>query len=757
MSNNKFILDVDVKPLKLQLREATLELQRAQQKFGEMSDAAILASRKVAAIKDAMEQAMESAKLFDPGSRFQAITTFANQAAAGVSAFQGAMALVGTESKEVEKTLLKVQGAMALSQGLSELKDFGKSWNQLRISATAAMQSFASSAAIGATKAANGIFKALGMSVSTSATSFKVLRGAIISTGIGALVVAIGYAINKLMEWTDKTNTQVTAEEQLKKEENKLKDAIEQTNKQIERRNQIMDYTTKLAVAEAKLAGKTAKEQRDIMLQGVNDKKYAAQVDEENARKRKEQLVADHEWEKEKWAMYEGYSEEYIKERKKQMEKETKEAEDDYNAKVIARENFHQEVRLLELENQTKDKEEEEKAAEDKAKKQEERNQKALARQKEAQDILYEARKKLMTEKEAEEADVEKKFKEDKLKLKEAGIKDFAVLEKAKEEELKKIREKYAQLDKEKEEEKKKIIAAFNKEIADIEYETKVAGMIEARDKEKAQMEKDFADRRQAILDNAEYDAIQKEQLLAKNLERENAIRTEFANKGIVEDANREFERLNTIVENESLSFAARTKAVEDEVALNQSLYDRKLISQDEYNRKKKELADAEIDIEAQKQEAIQQYGQIGLQAVQTLQGLARKNSVGEKALAVAQATISTYLAITKALARESGTKPTPLAIASAVAAGVFGFIQVAKIISTPIPGGDGAGGGNPPSPSGGAPSGIAAPQTISATPITALSDVNPQQGRPIRAFVVENEVTSVQNRVADIERRSGF
>ncbi len=43
------------------------------------------------------------------------------------------MALVGSESEDVQKALLKVQGAMALAQGLSQLKDFGKSWQQVNI------------------------------------------------------------------------------------------------------------------------------------------------------------------------------------------------------------------------------------------------------------------------------------------------------------------------------------------------------------------------------------------------------------------------------------------------------------------------------------------------------------------------------------------------------------------------------------------------------------------------------------------------
>jgi hypothetical protein len=54
---NKIILDADVKPLRLQLREATEGLQLARQRFGEFSDEAIEASKKVADIKGEIDAA----------------------------------------------------------------------------------------------------------------------------------------------------------------------------------------------------------------------------------------------------------------------------------------------------------------------------------------------------------------------------------------------------------------------------------------------------------------------------------------------------------------------------------------------------------------------------------------------------------------------------------------------------------------------------------------------------------------------------
>jgi hypothetical protein len=45
---------------------------------------------------------------------------------------------------------------------------------------------------------------------------------------------------------------------------------------------------------------------------------------------------------------------------------------------------------------------------------------------------------------------------------------------------------------------------------------------------------------------------------------------------------------------------------------------------------------------------------------------------------------------------------------------------------------------------------------TIGSSPVTALGTMMQNQP-PIKAYVVESEVTGTQKRVADIERRAGF
>ena len=106
--------------------------------------------------------------------------------ASGFELAQGSMALFGVESENVQEALLKVQSAMALSQGLQGLKEAKSSFIALGDSAkkTAVGQSILTAAT-----------KAYTFVTSASTTGLKLFRIALISTGIGALVVGVGLLV----------------------------------------------------------------------------------------------------------------------------------------------------------------------------------------------------------------------------------------------------------------------------------------------------------------------------------------------------------------------------------------------------------------------------------------------------------------------------------------------------------------------------------------------------------------------------------
>ena len=94
----------------------------------------------------------------------------------GFSVAQGAMALFGSENKELEESLLKVQAALAIQQGVEGLQ---QSYKQLGVATKIA-------------SATQAVFSAV---VGTTSGALKVFRLALISTGIGAIVVGLGLLI----------------------------------------------------------------------------------------------------------------------------------------------------------------------------------------------------------------------------------------------------------------------------------------------------------------------------------------------------------------------------------------------------------------------------------------------------------------------------------------------------------------------------------------------------------------------------------
>ena len=108
-----------VKSLKAQLREAQNEVTALSEKFGATSREAINAAKRAAELKDAIGDAKALTDAYNPDAKFNALSQALNGVLSGFQAFEGALGLIGVESKEVQEQLLKVQSAMALAQGVS--------------------------------------------------------------------------------------------------------------------------------------------------------------------------------------------------------------------------------------------------------------------------------------------------------------------------------------------------------------------------------------------------------------------------------------------------------------------------------------------------------------------------------------------------------------------------------------------------------------------------------------------------------------
>lgn len=152
-------VDESVKSLKTQLKEAQANVAALSDKFGATSKEAIEAAKSAAVLKDKIGDAKSLTDAFNPDAKFKAVSASLVGVAGGFSALQGAIGLFGEESKDVEKAILKVQSAMALASGIQAI---GESIDAFKNMKTVAVD------------------------------AFKAIKGAIGSTGIGLLVVALG-------------------------------------------------------------------------------------------------------------------------------------------------------------------------------------------------------------------------------------------------------------------------------------------------------------------------------------------------------------------------------------------------------------------------------------------------------------------------------------------------------------------------------------------------------------------------------------
>ena len=198
--------DESVKSLRTQLKEATANVAIMADKFGATSKEAVTAAKRAAELKDRIGDAKALTDAFNPDAKFKAVAGALSGVAGGFSALQGAMALFGKQNKDVEAALLKVNAAMALSQGLNSLGDSIDSFKNLGTQIRASTIFIEANSA--ATKIAASVQRAFGVATIETSTGFKVLKGAIVATGIGALVIALAAVINNfdaISDWIKKS------------------------------------------------------------------------------------------------------------------------------------------------------------------------------------------------------------------------------------------------------------------------------------------------------------------------------------------------------------------------------------------------------------------------------------------------------------------------------------------------------------------------------------------------------------------------
>jgi len=159
-------LVADTRSLRSQLRESVQELARLQNTAGASAKEIANAAKRAAELKDRIGDAKATIDAFNPDAKFKAFGQSIQGVAGAFAGAQGALALFGVESENVQKQLLKVQGALAFSEGLNTI--------------------------LGSIDG----FKNLALVIKTQVLqAFTTLRGALIASGIGALAIGLGLLI----------------------------------------------------------------------------------------------------------------------------------------------------------------------------------------------------------------------------------------------------------------------------------------------------------------------------------------------------------------------------------------------------------------------------------------------------------------------------------------------------------------------------------------------------------------------------------
>ena len=108
--------------LRTQVKKAKEELNRMiDASDGRITPELIAAAKKAGELQDRFEDVNATIEAFNPDKKFAAFSGVVTNLAGGFTAVQGALALVGGESETVSRGLLKVQSALAISQGLQSL------------------------------------------------------------------------------------------------------------------------------------------------------------------------------------------------------------------------------------------------------------------------------------------------------------------------------------------------------------------------------------------------------------------------------------------------------------------------------------------------------------------------------------------------------------------------------------------------------------------------------------------------------------
>jgi len=555
-------------------------------------------------------------------------------------------------------------------------------------------------------------FTAIGIAEGTAAAGATAFAAALTATGVGALVVAIGFAVSALIEMSKELYATATGEKELQR-------AIDKTNAAIEAQARLFDLNAKSAenrrkvtIAQMKAQGKTEEEIRKYNIdQSYKDYEAAFAAEQEAVKIYNEGLGK--------------LDAEGLKKAQDNLDKRQQATKDAYASYLET--GYNAKAEELKSE-QAKNKElaDKNRAASDKKKEQKERE---IEEQKKLRDSeLAEIRKgeedafkATLTEREKTEYEINQKYSS----LVASAIKynqDTTLLETGRQAELTTMRTKFAEED-----------AAKQKEIDD---------------KKKEELLKQQADERGILLTGLQ---TRLEDLDAQNQLVEFDFEQDLARLAQQRDILRQQEE--TELQNTELTEFQKTEIRKKYADARKGITDQEIATEKAAAAAKQEINMAYLGL-------FQQFGNVLGQVAGKNKALAIAGVIIQQAASIGQIIASTGIANAKAVAASPLTFGMPWVAINTVSAGlsiaasVAGAVKSIQQINQAAAQAGVTGGGGGGSVSGGASiapprvAGAAAPQintTGGMNPNSQIAETLSAAQRPVRAYVVSGDVSSQQ------------
>lgn len=253
--------------LKTQLKALKDELNKLETQGKENTAQFAQTALAAAKLEDQISDTNERVRVLASDTfKFDAAVGAVQGLAAGFAVAQGAAALFGEENKDLEKVIAKTQGAIALLNGVQEIANLLSGQSAVKLAVLTTAQNLFNTSVAGGGKA------------------LKIFTSALAVTGLGALVIALGFVVNAIMKVAESSELAQSA----------LR-GLEATNAQLNKK--IIESQEQLDLARGKISEKEAQrnqiqrqQKEDLTKQIIaNDKALlAAEESISNARRLKQ-------------------------------------------------------------------------------------------------------------------------------------------------------------------------------------------------------------------------------------------------------------------------------------------------------------------------------------------------------------------------------------------------------------------------------------------------------------------------------------